>query len=59
MSDPYPPSQTKIYLNAPPFVRALGCGGCGLGCLGLVLVLFVLGGVVGLLWSGWRALLGF
>lgn len=56
MSDP--PSQTRIYLNAPPLLRAFGCGGCGLGCLTLAIVVFVLGGLVGVLLAGWRTLLG-
>ena len=58
MSDPYRPPQTLIYLNAPPFIRALGCGGCGLGCAILFFVVFVFGGLVGVLVFGWRTLLG-
>jgi hypothetical protein len=34
--------------------RFFGC----LGCAGCLVVLFVVGGIIGLLWSGWRALLG-
>jgi hypothetical protein len=59
MSDPYPPSQTRIYLNAPPFLRAVGCGGCGLGCLGIALTVFVIGGFVGVLLFGWKTLMGY
>ena len=62
MSDPLPPSlppsETRIYLNAPPFLRALGCSGCGLGCLAVLLVIFVLGGIFGVLLFGWNTLLG-
>jgi len=59
MSDPFPPAQTRIYLNMPPFLRKAGRGGCGLGCVGLLLAIFVLGGLLGLLLSGWRTLLGY
>jgi hypothetical protein len=58
MSDPFPPSQTRIYLNPPPVLRALGCGGCGFGCLILGLAVFVLGGLFGILMFGWKTLLG-
>jgi hypothetical protein len=58
MSDPFPPPQTRIYINAPPFLRALGCGGCGLGCLGMLLLVFLLGGLFGILVFGWKTLLG-
>jgi hypothetical protein len=58
MSDPFPPSNTRVYLNAPPILRAVGCGGCGIGCFGLGLILFVLGGLFGVLVFGWRTLLG-
>jgi hypothetical protein len=59
MSNPYPPSQTRITINAPPFLRAVGCGGCGLGCLGMLIVLFVLGGIFGILLFGWKTLVGY
>lgn len=58
MSDPLLPPQTRIYLNRGPFLRALGCSGCGLGCFTLFLVVLVLGGVLGLLLFGWKTLLG-
>lgn len=58
MSDPFRPPQTRIYLNASSFLRAIGCGGCGLGCAILFFVLFVLGGVFGVLVFGWKTLLG-
>lgn len=56
MSDPYPPSHTRIFLNVPPFLRR---GGCSLGCAGIVFAIFALGGVLGLLIFGWRVLLGY
>ncbi|GAA0538183.1 hypothetical protein FHS83_003547 [Rhizomicrobium palustre] len=59
MSDPFPPAQTRIYLNAPPFFRAIGCGGCGLGCGAVLIGAFVLGGLFGVLLFGWRTLLGY
>lgn len=58
MSDPFPPPQTRIYINAPPFLRALGCGGCGLGCFGILALVFLFGGLFGILVFGWRTLLG-
>lgn len=58
MSDSFPPPETRIYLNAPPFLRAIGCGGCGLGCAVILFLVFVLGGLVGILMQGGRALLG-
>lgn len=57
MSDLTPPSHTRIYITAPPLLRALGCGGCGLGCLVILLVIFVLGGIFGVLVFGWKMLL--
>lgn len=59
MSDPYPPSHTRIYINAPPFLRAVGCSGCGLGCLGMLIAVFVLGGILGILLFGWKTLVGY
>jgi len=59
MSDPFPPpSTTRIYINPPPFLRALGCGGCGLGCFVILLIAFVLGGIFGILLFGWKTLFG-
>ena len=59
MSDPFPPpSTTRIYINAPPFLRALGCSGCGLGCFVFLLIVFILGGIFGVLLFGWRTLIG-
>jgi hypothetical protein len=57
MSDPYPPPQTRIIINPPPFLRLLGCSGCGLGCLVVLIVVFLLGGVFGILMFGWKTLL--
>jgi hypothetical protein len=59
MSDLPPPSRTRIYLNLPPFLRALGCGGCGLGCFGILLAVFLFGGLFGILLFGWKTLLGY
>lgn len=59
MSDPFPPSHTRIYLNPPPFIRALGCGGCGLGCMTVTALVFLLGGLFGILLFGWKTLLGY
>ena len=60
MSDSLPPPpHTRIYINAPPFLRALGCSGCSLGCMVLLFVVFVLGGLFGILMFGWKTLLGF
>jgi hypothetical protein len=59
MSDPFPPSHTRIYLNAPPLLRAVGCTGCSLGCLGAALAVFVIGGVIGVLLFGWKTLIGY
>ena len=42
----------RVYFNPPRIVRGFGCVGC-------LLAIFVIGGIVGLLWSGWKALLGF
>jgi hypothetical protein len=59
MSDSLPPDRPRIYLNASPIVRVVGCGGCGLGCMGMLLLVFFLGGVFGILAFGWRTLLGY
>jgi len=59
MSDSFPPpSHTRIYINPPPFLQALGCSGCGLGCAAILLAIFVLGGIFGVLLFGWHTLLG-
>jgi hypothetical protein len=52
MTDPLPPSTTRIYFTPPPFLRALGCTGCGLGCAVVALVVFLLGGLFGVLLFG-------
>ncbi len=41
----------RVTFNRRPF-RIFGCVGC-------LVMLFVVGGIVGLLWQGWRSLLGF
>lgn len=51
MSYPPPDPQFRVYFNAPRGFGFMGCAGC-------LVALFVLGGVVGLLVLGWRALLG-
>ena len=43
---------TRIYFTPPPFLRGFGCAGC-------LLVIFVIGGIVGVLLFGWRTLLGY
>jgi hypothetical protein len=59
MSDPFSPSNTRVYLNVPPFLRRWGCGGWGMGCMGMVVALFVIGGLIGLLLLGWQTLLNY
>jgi hypothetical protein len=56
MSDPYPPP--RIYFTPPPFLRLIGCSGCGLGCLAALLVVFLLGGIFGWFLFGWKILFG-
>jgi hypothetical protein len=51
MSDQLPDPQFRVYFNPGPRLR-------GLGCLGCLLVIFVLGGLLGILVYGWRVLLG-
>ncbi|HKD22289.1 MAG TPA: hypothetical protein VKB71_09755 [Rhizomicrobium sp.] len=46
-----PPQFRIVSFNASPQLRIAGC----LGCL---FVIFVMGGIAGLLLSGWKALLG-
>jgi hypothetical protein len=60
MSDPLlpPPPGTRIYFTPPPFLRLIGCSGCGLGCLVALLVVFFLGGLFGMLLFGWKTLFG-
>jgi hypothetical protein len=41
----------RVIFNPPPRVRALGCAGC-------LAVIFVVGGIVGVLLFGWKTLLG-
>jgi len=45
------PPEVRVYFNPPPRFRLYGCVGC-------LVALFVVGGIIGLLWSGWKALLG-
>jgi len=58
MSDTPPPSGTRLIINPPPFLRVLGCSGCGLGCFVFLLIVFVLGGLFGILMFGWKVLFG-
>jgi len=44
--------QTRIYFTPPPFMRGFGCVGC-------LLVVFILGGIIGVLLFGWKTLLGY
>ena len=57
MTDPFPPPQTRIYITPPPLLRAFGCGGCGLGCLVFLAIVFLLGGLFGVLLFGWKTIL--
>jgi len=41
----------RIYFNGPPQWRLLGCAGC-------LFAIFASGGIVGLLFFGWKVLLG-
>jgi hypothetical protein len=43
-------NEYRVTFNRRPF-RIFGC----LGCL---VTLFIIGGIIGLLWQGWRSLLG-
>lgn len=44
--------RVRIYFNAPPAYRYMGCAGC-------LIAIFVAGGILGILLEGWRALLGY
>lgn len=41
----------RVYINGPPHMRAFGCVGC-------LVAIFVLGGIIGVLLFGWKTLLG-
>jgi hypothetical protein len=56
MSGPYPPPQTRIIFTPPPGLKVYGCSGCSLGCLVFLLLVFLAGGVFGMLLFGWRTL---
>jgi hypothetical protein len=56
MSDSLPPP--RLYFTPPPFLRLIGCSGCGLGCLAALLLVFLLGGVFGWFLFGWKILFG-
>jgi hypothetical protein len=51
MSYPPPDPEIRVMFTPPPAFRAMGCAGC-------LIALFVVGGIVGLLMAGWKALLG-
>lgn len=46
-----PPPNIRVYFNPPPQWRAMGCVGC-------FVMLFIVGGIVGVLLFGWKTLLG-
>ncbi len=41
----------RVYFNAGPKLRGFGCVGC-------LMAIFILGGIVGVLLFGWKTLLG-
>jgi len=43
-------NEYRVTVNPRPF-RVFGCIGC-------LVTVFIVGGIVGLLWQGWRSLLG-
>ena len=45
------PPNIRVYFNPPPQFKAIGCAGC-------LLMLFVVGGILGVLLFGWKTLLG-
>jgi hypothetical protein len=49
VSDQLP--EYRVYFNPGPRLRGFGCAGC-------LLAIFILGGIVGILFAGWKALLG-
>ena len=50
MSDQLP--RTRVYFTPPSFLRGFGCAGC-------LAVIFVIGGILGVLLFGWKTLLGY
>ncbi len=50
--DPHYRPDYRIIIHRYPALR-------GFGCIGCLITIFIVGGIVGLLWSGWRSLLGF
>jgi hypothetical protein len=50
MSEQLPDPQYRVYFNGPRLR--------GFGCIGCLLVIFVLGGILGILLAGWKFLLG-
>jgi hypothetical protein len=43
--------QYRVYFSRPPIFGGLGCVGC-------LFILFIMGGILGVLVFGWRQLLG-
>ena len=50
MSDLPPDPRVRVFFNPRPMLRGFGCFGC-------LIALFIVGGIVGLLVLGWKALL--
>jgi hypothetical protein len=46
-----PDPEFRVYFNPPPGFRAIGCAGC-------MIMLFIVGGILGVLLFGWEKLLG-
>jgi hypothetical protein len=51
MSEQLPDPEYRVYFNPGPRLRGFGCVGC-------LLVIFVIGGILGILLFGWKTLLG-
>ncbi len=46
-----PDPEFRVYFNPPAGFRAMGCAGC-------LIMLFIVGGIMGVLLFGWKTLLG-
>jgi hypothetical protein len=55
MSDPLPDPYVRVTFNPPPFWRSIFRS---MGCVGCLVALFVVGGIMGVLLFGWKTLLG-
>ena len=51
MSNLPPDPRIRVYFNPPPVFRTFGCMGC-------LIAVFVVGGIIGVLLFGWKTLLG-